>query len=151
MIKVFMEGRVAKDAQVFEYGGTGRNAKTGVSWGMICNRFYGDENPTFISCTIFGADEKLAQYITTGKQLIVLGTLSRNQEGYYSVTVQEWSFGAVPKRDQNGGGQNGTRQQGNNRQNGGNNQRSQNDIYSQDGYDYPQNYYDGIDEELPFN
>lgn len=95
MIKVFAEGRVAQDAKVFEYK-SGRDVKTGVSFGLICNRFYNDENPTYIQCTVFNRDEKTAQYITVGRQMVCSGNLNRNSEGYYSLVVDEFSYGQVP-------------------------------------------------------
>ena len=114
MIKTFGDGRVAADAKVFEWGR--QEVKTGVSFGLICNKFYGDEDPTYIQCTIWNADEKIAQHITTGKQIIFEGKLTRNKEGYYSVSIDDWNFGASPRRDEqsngrqenpgNGGGRN---------------------------------------------
>ena len=101
MIKLFMDGRVAKDAKVFEYG-KGRDAKTGVSFGIICDRFYGDKNPTYIQCTIFNADERIAQHVTTGRQLVIHGDLTRNDEGYYSCTVDQFDFGQTPQRERDG-------------------------------------------------
>lgn len=100
MIKAFMEGRVAANAKVFEYGNQNR-AKTGVTFGLICNKFYKDEDPTYMQCTIWGADEKTAQYITTGKQLVVTGDITRNKDGYYSISVTDWASGLTPKSDQN--------------------------------------------------
>lgn len=141
MIKIFMEGRVAQDAKVFEYG-TGRNAKTGVSFGLICNRFYNDENPTYMQCTIWSADEKLAQHITTGKQLIIDGTLTRNEEGYYSTTVNNFSFGSAPR------GKGNVEDSTPVEKNYGN-KESYGRPGSDEGYvDIP---YNGRDEELPFN
>lgn len=92
MIKVFAEGRIAKDARVFEYGKR-NDIKTGVSFGLICNRFYEDEDPTYIQCVIWNRDENLADYLTTGQQMIITGNLTRNEEGYYSITVEDLSFG----------------------------------------------------------
>jgi single-stranded DNA-binding protein len=98
MIKTFGDGRVAKDAKVFQYG---KENKTGVSFGLICDRFYNDENPTYIQCTIWNRDEKTAQFITTGRQIFFEGKLTRNSDGYYNVDVDDFSFGQQPNRDGN--------------------------------------------------
>ena len=95
MIRVFAVGRVAQDAKVFEYG-SGRKSSTGVSFGLICNKYYGDESPTYIQCTMFNRDEKVAQYITTGRQMTVMGDLSRNDDGYYSLIVNDFEYGQLP-------------------------------------------------------
>ena len=100
MIKVFMEGRIASDAKVFEYG-SGSKIRTGVSFGLICNRFYDDEDPTYIQCTIWNRDENLAKHLTTGKQIIAVGDLTRNDKGYYSVSIDQFSFGSSPNRRNN--------------------------------------------------
>ena len=147
MIKVFAEGRVAKDAKVFEYG-KGRDTKTGVGFGLICNRFYNDENPTYIQCTIFGPDEKTAQYITTGRQMVIHGNLSRNEEGYYSVTVDDFSFGQVPNRDRNDDGKRNSRDE---RDNYGGREAVSGGGRGYDGEGSFRVIPDGIDEELPFN
>jgi len=92
MIKVFADGRVAKDASVFTYG----DGKKGVSFGLICDRFYGDENPTYIQCTIFNRDERTAESIYMGRQMVVTGDLTRKDQ-YYSIVVSDYSYGQEPK------------------------------------------------------
>ena len=58
MIKVFAEGIIAQDAKIFNYGKNG--SKEGVSFGVFCNKYYGDENATYIQCTYFNRGESLA-------------------------------------------------------------------------------------------
>lgn len=100
MIKVFAVGRVAKDAETFEYKKADGTLGTGISFGLICEKFYGDENPTYIHCSKFGPDESLAQHITTGNQFIVEGTLSGNRTDngtFYQINVDQSTFGQRKK------------------------------------------------------
>lgn len=95
MIHVSADGNVAKDAEVVSYG-PAENRKTLVSFGLICDKFYGDENPTYIQCTIFGAGDNVAKHVKTGRQMIVYGDLNRNDGGYYNLNVKQFSYGRVP-------------------------------------------------------
>lgn len=98
MIKVFAEGRVAATPKLFQYGEGGyNNSKTGIGFGLICNKFYNDENPTYLQCTIFNRDEKTAQYITVGRQMVVHGSLRCDNKGYYSLIIEDFSYGQVPQ------------------------------------------------------
>lgn len=101
MIKLTACGIIATDAEVFEYRGGDGTTRTGIQFGLICEKFYGDENPTFIWCKKYGPDEKLAQHVLKGNQLIVSGTLqsNRNQEGqtFYNVNVDDLEFGRAKK------------------------------------------------------
>lgn len=107
MIEVFAVGRVAKDAEVFEYG-TRRDTKTGISFGLICERFSQDENPVYIKVTKYGPDENLAKHITMGRQMCVRGYLNitKDKEGRYwtDINANYIEFGAKPGRDQGDGG-----------------------------------------------
>lgn len=141
MILTIGEGRVAKDAKVFSYG----QGKTGVSVGVICNKYYGDEEPTYIQVTKFGADQSLGDLITTGRQIFFQGDLSRNEEGYYSVIAKEITLGQLP----NGSGE----RSGNSRSAGA--EREYQDNGRQRDYNDGKgtreflNIPDGIGEELP--
>lgn len=96
MIKAFMSGRVAKDARIFNWKNSNNENKTGISFGLICNRWYGDENPTYMQCTLYRGNNKLADMLSTGRQVFVQGTISRNKDGYYNVDVDDFDLGMVP-------------------------------------------------------
>lgn len=95
MIKVFACGRIAKDCRKFQWKNSSGQTMNGFSFGLVCNRYYGDENPTYVQCTLYRGGDNLEQWLTTGRQLTVFGTLSRNDQ-YYNLDVDSFDFGAEP-------------------------------------------------------
>lgn len=97
MIKVTAAGRLVKDAMVFTYG-DGYDQKTGLNFSLACNTRRKEE-PVYINCTYFGPDEKLAQYLLMGNQVIITGDLDiypdKNGNYYTKIMVQELEFGAI--------------------------------------------------------
>lgn len=92
MIKVTGVGRLVNDAKVFTYGGD----KTGINFSIASNRM-GSEEATFVSCTMFGRGENLAQHLKQGNQIIIHGDLATSENGgsyYTKIIVSEVEFGA---------------------------------------------------------
>lgn len=107
MIKVVACGRIAKDCKKFTWRNSEGRDRIGYSFGLICERFYGDENPTYIQCTLYRAGDSMERWLTTGRQLIVHGNLTRKEQ-YYNIDVDEFNFGAEPAnstRNANASGQ----------------------------------------------
>lgn len=96
MIKVTGVGRVVKDATVFSYG----DGKSGVSFTIASNDSSAENSETtFLDCVVFNRDDKLAQYIKMGNQMVVNGDLKIHVDKdtgnrYTKVIVLDLEFGA---------------------------------------------------------
>ena len=88
MIKIFATGNLINDAKVFFYG----EGKSGVSF-CIASNDRGSETADFLNCTMFNRDERFAELLKKGNQVIVHGRYKKNDEGYVSCIVDELEFG----------------------------------------------------------
>lgn len=97
MLKIFGEGRLAKDATLFTYPSQNGD-KTGVNFDVIFNTDYYNEETAYIRCTMFNRGQSFADMLTMGNQVIVSGRLdvqvSDDGNRYNNIIVEEFSFGA---------------------------------------------------------
>ncbi len=60
----------------------------------------GKDRTTFFSVTLFGKiGETLAEYITKGRQILVEGRITVNDNGRFNVVADHVELGASPKRN----------------------------------------------------
>ena len=145
MLKVFGEGRLTKDAEIFHYN-TNNGTNTGVRFTIASNRII--EGTDFIDCTFFNRGEKLANALHQGDQVCVVGDLQidretdgNNYKVYPKIIIDDLSFGAKKNNSNNNNnynnnnyGQNGYQennyQQGNNYRQGQNYNNNNNGGYN---------------------
>lgn len=96
MMFFFGEGRLAKDATVFTYGPNG--SKKAVQFGLISDKSYNSDLTTYFNCVIWNRDERLAQWLKQGNQLIVFGEINiqRDETGqnWPTLEVKNFKFGS---------------------------------------------------------
>lgn len=109
MLKFVAEGRITKDATVFEYGNEG---KTAVGITLACNGPYQgadvDPSVSYVNVTFWNRGESFAAVLTQGQQLFVIGdgemrTREVDGEVFHNLVitrVEDFSFGAKPRRRQ---------------------------------------------------
>lgn len=107
MLKFVAEGRITRDAIIFEYGNEG---KTAVGITLACNGPYQgpDVDPpvSYVNVTFWNRGENFAKSLTQGQQLFIIGDgelRSREADGevFHNLVitrVEDFSFGARPNR-----------------------------------------------------
>lgn len=105
MNKCTFIGNITKDAEIEEVG-KGKNAVSKARFTLACNERLGKdkEKCNFVPCVLWGKQaEALAEYLTKGKKIAVVGRLDINtvEEGkgrnktyttYFSINVNELEF-----------------------------------------------------------
>lgn len=81
MKKVILLGNLTKDVEEIEIG-KGKNKTTAITLSIACNSKGADrkEYTTFVNMLYFNYSEKLLQYLTKGKKIMVEGELVSFQD-----------------------------------------------------------------------